>query len=262
MKSLLVILILTIISLSSCKKDNKAYNGAALIEFTKAEIVTTIPFSQSIDYSIPIKIQLISSRLHLNQTIKIEEVDTNTAIKGIHYSINSYSTILYADSLFAIFTLNIKANSIKDNETVNVTFKISDSSDIKPSKNFQTCKITLKKQSFINLFVGQDSCFEPINQGKYITSFTSGTIQNTILEQNFWDFPSMGQTLTYTLERDSLKTVTIYEQLWVDKIGNQYKISGSGNYDLKGGMIVNYIINNASDNSLYEKGIHRFIHLN
>jgi hypothetical protein len=72
----------------------------------------------------------------------------------------------------------------------------------------------------------------------------------------------MGQTLTYTLERDSLKTVTIYEQLWVDKIGNQYKISGSGNYDLKGGMIVNYIINNASDNSLYEKGIHRFIHLN
>jgi len=260
MKNTFLILFLSsFILLFSCKKEDKTYQGQPLVEFTKNEISQVIPFTEKTDISIPVKIQLNSKAFSENKVVQIIEVGTNSAINNKHYSINDYKTVFLADSVFATFNVSIKSDNFAEGETVSVTFKISDASEIKASENFNSCKLTISKQSFINVFVGKYICSEPVNQDTYTTTFVAGSTSNTIKNLNFWNFPAVGQSLIYTISKDASMKVEIIEQNWIDKNGQEYKISGKGTYDLQGNMIVNYTV--LQNGSIYEEGVHTFTHL-
>jgi len=253
-----LISILSIISFCvNCTKDNKEYNGKSLVEFTQNELYKMISFTDTADIIIPIKIQLESKSLAENKTIHIEIIDSNTAILGKHYIVNNYNVELKSGDIFAIFNVIVKASKFTEGEAVSVLFGISaDSSEIKPANNYKIFKLSITKQSFIDVFVGSYKCDEPANQDSYITSFIPGSEPNTIQNLNFWNFPSTGQKLIYTLTKDTSMNIQIKEQNWIDKSGKEYLISGSGKYDIKGNMIVNYQIR--YNGIIYESGIHTF----
>jgi len=243
--------------LFSCKKDEKTYQDATLAEFSKSEISQTISFTDTSDITIPIKIQLNSKAYSVDKILEITEIGQHSAIKDKHYIVADYKTIIHADSLYAVFNLIVKSVHFSEGETVSVSFKIAETSEIKPSSNYNKCTVTLTKQSFLNLFVGSYTCLEPINQDSYIVTFVAGSDPKTIKNTNFWNFPAKDQTVTYTISKDASMSVEINKQNWIDKTGKEYQISGKGTYDLTGKMIVNYIV--MLDDSIYEEGVHTFI---
>jgi len=241
----------------SCKKENKNYKGISLVEFSQNELSKEILFTDTSDILIPIQIQLASSPLSENKIIHIKEVDSNTAVLGKHYIVNDYNVVLKSGEIFATFNVIVKASKFAEGEAVSVLFGIiSDSSEIKPANNYKTFKLSLSKQSFIDVFVGRYKCDEPVNQDSYLTSFIQGTEPYTIKNTNFWNFPSTGQNIIYTLTNDTSMVVQIKEQRWVDKSGKEYLVSGTGKYDIIGNITVNYRIR--YNGLIYETGVHKF----
>ena len=253
------VLLLFVLFISGCSKDDKTYKGNSLVEFSQNTITKQILFTQTQNFIIPIKLQLSSKLVNPDGKIQIQEIGDNSAILGKHYTVSNYSITIVSDSIFAYFNVNIIPSAFFEGESVNVSFKIADVSEIKPSENYKTCKLILSKQSFIDVFVGKFTCKEPINQDMYITTFIAGPTSNTIKDLNFWNFPAEGQTLLYTFHKDSTRKVEIIEQDWLDKTGQQYKISGEGTFDYFGKITMNYTVSRAD--TVYEKGVHEFIPL-
>jgi hypothetical protein len=257
MNKWILMLLSLFLFLLSCKKENKIFKSQSLIEFSQNEASKVIPFSASADFLLPIKVQINSTPFTFDKTIQIIECDSNnTAIKSKHYVIKNYKVVLHKDSVFAVFTVLIKSSNFSDGENVSVSFKISDSSQVKPANNYNKFTLTISKQSFLDVFVGSYLCSEPINQDSYKTVFIAGLQPNTIKDLNFWNFPANGQTLVYTFSKDSTMKVEILEQSWVDKEGQDYVISGKGTYDFLGNITINYRVLKKS--VLYEEGIHTF----
>ena len=61
----------------------------------------------------------------------------------------------------------------------------------------------------INNFIGQFDCDEA-GYGVYPVNFTKHpTLANTIVNDNFWDWPAAGQVIYYTFSGDFLETITV-----------------------------------------------------
>jgi hypothetical protein len=262
MKRKIIIGVLLTFIFLSCKKENKTYTGEPFVEFSTSTINQLIPFTTKSDVIISIKVQLDTKSMNVDKTLQIEETGSNnSAIKNTQYIVKNYKTILHADSIFAIFTVLIKSQNFKDGESASVLFKISDSSELKPADNYKICQLNITKQSLINVFIGKDSCYEPSNQAKYLTTFVPGSTVNTIKNLNFWDFAADGQPVIYTIYPDTSMKVEIVSQDWVDKSGIEYTVSGIGKYDYFGNMTVNYSITKENESTPYEVGVHYFTHL-
>jgi len=256
MNSKFLILIISVFTvLYSCKKDDKTYQNDSMVEFSKNEDLVIIPFSEKNTITLPIKVQLNSKAYGIDKNIQIVESDTNSVSHRKYYTLNN-KTILLADSIFAIFYVQIQSKNFNENESITINFIFSDSSQISPAKNYNKFTLIIKKQSFQEVFIGKYLCSEPVNQDLYTTQFIPGTLANTIKNTNFWNFPADGQTVEYTISKDSTMAVEIVEQDWVDKSGQDYKISGKGTYDFNGNLIVNYSV--FKNGLLYEEGTHTF----
>lgn len=254
-KSFFILFILTFCV--NCVKDNKSFNGEPLVEFSQNEVAKIISFTDTSEIVVPIKIQLVSKPLSQNKIIHFEVVDSNSALLGKHYVVKNYNIELKSGEVFADFNVIVKASNFLEGQSVSVLFRISsDSSQVQPSKNYMTCKLTLTKQSFIDVFVGSYKCDEPVNQDSYSTIFILGTEPYSIKNINFWNFPATGQSIIYTFSKDTSMNVKINEQKWIDKSGKEYIVSGNGKYDINGNMVVNYSLK--YNGSIYESGIHTF----
>ena len=245
------------VSVLSCKKEDKIYLGKPLIEFANSAYNIQIPATQTSVKTMNLKLQLNSKPFDKDKVIYIELIGENTAQQDVDYSVSEYKTILYKDSTFAYLSINILCKNISESKNVKLNLKISDKSDISPSTNQNTCSIEITKTRFINLFVGKYICNEPVNQDSYQTIFSiENEAQNKIKNLNFWNFPGERQSVIYRIYKDSTQKVEIPVQNWIDKAGNEYKISGQGTYSLDGSMIVKYTI--LRSDTLYEEGTHTF----
>ena len=80
----------------------------------------------------------------------------------------------------------------------------------------------------INNFIGQFDCTEPGYDGSpYPVNFTKHpTLANTIVNDNFWDWPAPGQVIYYTFSGDFLETITVPKQNFT--FGDGYYWLGTG----------------------------------
>jgi hypothetical protein len=95
----------------------------------------------------------------------------------------------------------------------------------------------------INNFLGEFDCDEA-GYGTYPVNFTKhATLANTIVNDNFWDWPAEGQVIYYTLSGDFLETVTVPKQNFTFGDGYAGWVEGSGKYDgCAHTMIVDYTV--------------------
>ena len=248
--SLSTTICLFLIILFSCKKEDKTYRGNTQAEFPRTDITEKIPFNVTGTTSITIPLQIIGTAYNTDKTITLELLPANNIIylenKTLTLSANQYST-----------SINIIINTDSCSEGVNYFsyLRITDSGEIKPSKNYDSCAIKLYKQPFIDMFLGKYSCEESASQLKYNTTFIAGT-GNTIKNTNFWNFSPTDGYVIFTILKDVNRTINIEEQDWTDRKGMSYHISGSGNYDSNGKIIIQYKMLEAESDTLYESGTH------
>ena len=95
----------------------------------------------------------------------------------------------------------------------------------------------------INNFIGAFEAYEP-DYGTYPVNFTKDPeLVNTIVNDNFWDWPGPDAILKYTLSGDFLETVTVPKQDFVFGDGYAGWVQGSGTYDgCTHTMAVEYIV--------------------
>jgi hypothetical protein len=83
----------------------------------------------------------------------------------------------------------------------------------------------------INNFIGDFDCDEA-GYGVYPVTFSKHpTLANTIVNDNFWDWPSPGQVIYYTFSGDFLEKITVPKQNFVFGDGSAGWVEGSGTYD-------------------------------
>jgi hypothetical protein len=95
----------------------------------------------------------------------------------------------------------------------------------------------------IDNFIGAYDCDEA-GYGIYPVNFTlHPTMANTIVNDNFWDWPGLGEVVYYTLSGDFLEKVTVPNQDFVFGDGFAGWVEGSGTYDgCAHTMIVDYTV--------------------
>ncbi|MFN2336541.1 MAG: hypothetical protein ABR560_06180, partial [Bacteroidales bacterium] len=95
----------------------------------------------------------------------------------------------------------------------------------------------------INNFIGAYSCDEA-GYDIYPVTFTKhATMANTIVNDNFWDWPAPGEVIYYTFSGDFLEKITVPKQDFVFGDGYAGWVEGSGTYDgCAHTMIVDYTV--------------------
>jgi len=234
----------------SCKKDNKEYSGATLVEFTKNAVSSTIAFSESGEQSVKMPLQIVGTASGNDRKVVLRLSKDDSRFK-----LKSTEVVIRANEYTAEAELVLLAGNFAEGDETEISVIIDETSDLKPSENYRNCDVTVSKQAFLDVFVGKFKCEEKVNQDTYYTNFIAGSTSNTIRNTNFWNFAPQGQYVTYTILKENY-SVVINKQSWTDMSGQTYTVSGSGTYDLSGKMTVDYVIE-ISD-TVYEKGTHVF----
>jgi len=106
-------------------------------------------------------------------------------------------------------------------------------------------EITVKKFCAfdINNFIGAFDCDEA-GYGVYGVNFTKhATLVNTIVNNNFWDWPGPNAVVYYTLSGDFLEKVTVPQQSFQFGDGYVGWVKGSGKYNsCSQTMIIDYTV--------------------
>ena len=116
------------------------------------------------------------------------------------------------------------------NDTVYITVSETTSGGVKSPDKVIKVKIiefcVLKIESFTGVF----NCNER-GYGLYQVDFRKDPVQeNTIINNNFWDWPGPGQVIRYTLSGDFSETVTVPRQTFIFGDGVTCWVEGSGTY--------------------------------
>lgn|GEM_PF-2457773 len=95
----------------------------------------------------------------------------------------------------------------------------------------------------INNFTGAFEAYEP-GYGTYAVNFTKDPeLDNTIVNDNFWNWPGPDAVLKYTLSGDFLETVTVPKQDFVFGDGYAGWVQGNGTYNgCTHTMVVEYVV--------------------
>ncbi|NSW94690.1 MAG: hypothetical protein HPY62_08295 [Bacteroidales bacterium] len=137
------------------------------------------------------------------------------------------------------------------NDTVYLTVSETTSGGVKSPDTVIKVKViefcVLEIQNFTGLFDCNESGYHT-----YQVNFRKDPVlSNTILNDNFWDWPGPGQVVRYTLSGDFLETVTVPKQTFIFGDGITGWVEGSGTY--KGcshTMVVDYTV--FYDGNLYQ----------
>lgn len=250
------ILLLVFISCSKNEFLDTSINNT-YIEFQNPTIIQTISFTQKDSFKLAIPIQIFGEKLSKESTIIISIINgSGNAKKNIHFTFDSIKTIksnTYIDTLFLV----IATQKITAGTNYSTTIEIkSESSNIQISKNSKICSVTFHKESFIDFFKGNYSCYESNTNSTYDVTFEK--VNDSIVKNlNFWDFPNEGETVPYIFHENNQQTIEIPRTDWIDKTGNTYTIYGTGIYNLLGNFEVDFFIED-SRGEIYQSGKHIF----
>lgn len=247
------IILLVCCSAIGCEKQEKTYTGDTKIEFCNNQSYETIPFNTTTNHVIKSKIQIVGHSFYEDKRVIVLIQDPKSYIVS-----NTVETLISTNSYSCDCEIQLNASMIPQGFTDTITLFISEESDVNLSKNYSQATIIIHKQSFHELFIGSFTCEESSTNTSYKTTF-SFEGNNTIKNNNFWNFSPQNQFVTYTINNDTNQTISIKEQFWTDKMGITYKVYGNGFYDFSGKMTVNYTMIENNSDTLYEIGSHIFI---
>lgn len=127
------------------------------------------------------------------------------------------------------------------NDTVYITVSETTSGGIKSPDKIIKVKIIEFCVLEIDNFTGVFNCNER-GYGVYQVNFRKDPLRaNTIINDNFWDWPGPGQVIRYTLSGDFLETVTVPRQTFIFGDGVTGWVEGNGTYDgCSHTMVVDY----------------------
>ncbi len=233
----------------SCNKNDyvDAEYDKTTVEFVSTSLTETIPFVANEEYTIAVPIQIFGGLSTAKLTITC-----STDLPNDAYFVESNKIVENGISLDSIY-VKINTSKIKKGKIYAVELTISDA-DIAISKNYATCQLTLSQQAFIDFFTGTYSCKESSTSSTYDVEFTKLN-DTSIKNLNFWDFPLSGQYVPFVFVQDESFGVFIPEDTeWTDLLGNKYKVSGSGTYDLQGNFSVNFVMKDFATDKEYQTG--------
>lgn len=233
----------------SCSKNDyvDAEYDKTTVEFVSTNVTETISFVANDEYVIAVPIQIFGGSANASLTISCV-----TDLPSGAYSIESNKIVAKGVSLDSVY-VNIKTSKIEKGKMYSVELTISDA-DIAISKNYATCRVSLSQQAFIDFFTGIYSCQESSTNSTYDVEFTKMN-ETTTKNLNFWDFPLPGQYVPFVFVQDETFSVSIPDDTeWTDLLGNKYKISGSGTYDLQGNFSINFVMKEFSTDKEYQSG--------
>lgn len=156
---------------------------------------------------------------------------------------------------WAVTGANLKSVSA-DTRTATIEFKtmpasgkavltVSETTSAGVKSDDKVIQITVKNFCALDLnnFIGAFDCDEA-GYGVYGVNFTKhATLANTIVNDNFWDWPGPNAVVYYTLSGDFLEKVTVPQQSFEFGDGYVGWVKGSGKYDgCAHTMIVDYTV--------------------
>ena len=243
--------LLCVCSLVSCNKNE--YLDATIdqptVEFAQTNHTETISFIAANEYKIAVPIQVFGG----NSTATIN-ITAQTSLANDAFSVNSTQS-LKNNPLDSIY-ITINTAKIEKGTTYCINVTIS-SSDVAVLKNYATCSVVFSQQAFIDYFTGTYSCFESSTNSTYNVELTKQN-DETIKNNNFWDFPLAGQYVPFIFTQDETLSVSITNNTeWTDLLGNTYFISGNGKYDFQGNFFVDFTMKTAT-NDAYQSGRQTF----
>ena len=135
----------------------------------------------------------------------------------------------------------LKFSDMPANDTTYITIGEQTAEGVKGDDTVVKIRVTPFCTFDINKFIGAFDCDES-GYGIYAVNFTKDPVLvNTIVNDNFWDWPGPGSVTKYTLSGDFLQIVTVPKQDFEFGDGYAGWIQGSGLYDgCAGTMEVDY----------------------
>ena len=247
MKKLLIVCCLAV--LISCSKNDylDASIGESTVEFAQTTMTETILFIADSQYDIAVPIQIFGGSKAATVRVSAESQLSNDA-----FSVESTKQIQKDVALDTIHVL-VNTDRIKKGTEYSVILRIS-SDDIRVSQNYATCQIRFSQQAFIDYFTGVYSCFETSTNSTYEVELKKES-DTTVRNLNFWDFPLAGQYVSFAFVQNETQAVSIADDTeWTDKLGNKYKISGNGTYDLQGNFSIDFVMKDFATDAVYQSG--------
>jgi len=140
-------------------------------------------------------------------------------------------------------TATLKFSQMPANDTVYITVGEKTAEGVKGDDTVVKVKVTPFCTFNINNFIGAYDCDEA-GYGIYAVNFTKDPLlANTIVNDNFWDWPGPGAVIKYTLSGDFLEKVTVPRQNFEFGDGYDGWVEGSGFYNsCTGTMEVDYTV--------------------
>lgn len=256
MKLIYTISILFLLIASACTKNSYLDSeiDKTYIEFQNKELYEIVPYFVDGDYLIGIPFQVFGK--NLTENTKVECTVTNTNLK-VGYNLFYTSTIeLNKSNIIDTLYISIKPKkniyALKD-YFVSLELTSDDSKIIIP-QNLNKITLTFQQESFATFYTGEYTCYESNTGSTYNVIFTRQD-SSSILNTNFWDFPSIGETVVYSLNQND-NTIEIPQTTFVDKNNNVYTVYGNGTLYSNGDMEVEYFME--EDGSIYQHGTHTF----
>jgi len=249
--------ILCILSCIGCSQKEHLENSInkTYVEFGNSTFATTIPFTTKQPYILYLPYQVFNNNLQQNDTIIIEGL-SNFFAKNKDFFYDSIQ-IVSPNTLKDSIKITIKSSKIFEGGTFELPFKLSSKNkNITISKNYEKSTLVFTRESFINYFSGEYSCYETNTNATYDVKFEANRSilnSNITYNKNFWDFPAQGEIIPFVFDTTATKLITIPETEWHDKLGNKYIVNGDGGYDFSGNFNVNYYMKNLNG-EIYQQG--------
>lgn len=241
MKCRLFTLLLGTFVLFSCKKDEKTYTGATMIEFTETSITETVSYAQKGFDTLWVKVQLVGATQTTDVEVVVDAYNGDASAVSNQLIAENAKAVIKAGGVSTEVPILINADNISESKTVYL--KLSEASTLKVSENYKQLSLQLKKQSFTEFFTGSYTCVEPEYQdATYKTVFYSSTVDSSIYTKNFLNYAVSGLNTSFTLSKVSSKQLIIQGQTYTDEENKLFWLSGRGSYDLSGNMKVEYIL--------------------
>lgn len=167
-------------------------------------------------------------------TATIEVVtESSTAVEGTHFDLSTKEVSIDANGAGASITLTVYAPAFAKGDTLKLMLSMT-STTFKTDAFASTADITIRKKPEcpfdITTFLGGYSCDEA-GYGVYSCSFSKDpTVENRILNNNYWDWPAEGETVYYDLD-PATNTLVVPDQPFTYGDGSEGSVSGTGTFD-------------------------------
>jgi len=234
----IVTVILLIVTIVSCKKDDKTYQGPPFVDFPVSYQYVVIRGDVYSDYTVPVKVRMGGAQSSSPQTVTFEVDPASVAVSGTHYSFDSKSFQIPANSSFGEIPVKFLIPSFPEQTSTYLILTLT-GGDLKINKTTSQTVLVVYRQGFIDIFTGNYNCQEPdvpvsVNYDVVLEADTS--VKNRILISNFWGYAD-DISKVYIDLKSTVDSVYLPSQSFTDKANRSYTVSGAGRYVVADGSI-------------------------